>query len=349
MTRREPHTPVLMVGSHLPVEFGDVFTQIEENLEDIRTEGQDIYINKRKAHDDENCLVYEGKATEHHGCLEWPEYRDWNFLMAQKALLGEEMYEAVYQQDARLSGTKPFPPEVVKGEFGQIDGGIRDATRSWKIKLKNCAQCGGDLYTCIGFDPARGKSKGASYTAIAVVQGCIKCLTFYLIDWYAQRISSDYHADTAISFVKSFKPHMLRVEINAYQEALARNKDLYDFCQRNSCVIDEWETDDRKNTPELGIPMMAKSFRTNHFSMPYQTDVDIAYAREVEKAFIRYPKKPNDVPMAVWLGVGGCLKLFELYANLDPIYLRGRQENVPSYMIDNPLRVNLALISADME
>jgi hypothetical protein len=149
--------------------------------------------------------------------------------------------------------------------------------------------------------------------------------------------------------MKSFKPHMLRIEINAYQESLARNKELLDFAMRNSCVVDEWETDDRKNTPELGIPMMAKAFRMNKFSMPFQNDVDQAYAVELEKSFIRYPKKPNDIPMAVWLAMGGCIKLFELYANLDPIYLRGRDENVPAYMLDQPLRVNLGLISANME
>jgi hypothetical protein len=87
----------------------------------------------------------------------------------------------------------------------------------------------------------------------------------------------------------------------------------------------------------------------NKFSMPFQNDVDQAYAVELEKSFIRYPKKPNDIPMAVWLAMGGRIKLFDLYANLDPIYLRGRDENVPAYMLDQPLRVNLGLISANME
>lgn len=354
MTRREPHTPVLMVGSHLPTEFGDVWTQIEENLDDIRTDGQDVYINKRPAHHDDTCKVYSGEAEEHWDCLEWPEFRGWNFLMAQKALLGEELYDAVYQQDARIAGSKPFPPDVVKGEF--MDGGIRDLARSWKIKLGKCAYqikkdgvlhpCNGDLYMAVGFDPARGKSRGSSYTAIAVVQGCIKCQTFWLIDYHQERMSSDMHPDTAISYIKSYRPHMIRIEINAYQEALARNKELLAAAQRLNCVVDEWETDDRKNTPELGIPMLASSMKTDHFSMPWQTDADQEYGREMEKALIRYPKKPNDIPMAVWLAVGGVKLLWEMYAHLDPVYLRGRQENVPAYMLDNPLKIDLGLVRA---
>jgi hypothetical protein len=352
MTRREPHTPMLGVGSHLPTEFGDVWTQIEENLDDIRTEGQDIYINKRPAHHDETCKVWTGEETEHFDCLEWPEYRNWNFLMAQKALLGDELYDAVYQQDARLVGTKPFPPDTVRGTYG--DYGIRDSGRSWKIKLDKCTAqikhpenealrtCGGELYTCIGFDPARGKSKGSSYTAIAVVQGCIKCNTYYLIDYHFERVSSDAHPDMALSYISSFRPQMIRIEINAYQEALARNRDLVSGAQKMSCVIDEWNTDDKKNTPELGIPMLATSMRTDHFSVPYQTDMDIEYGRELEKSLIRYPKKPNDVPMAIWLAVGGVRLLWEMYADLDPIYLRGRQQNVPAYMLDDPLRVVMA-------
>jgi hypothetical protein len=55
--------------------------------------------------------------------LEWPEFRDWNFLQSQRALLGDEMFEAVYQQVARIPGARPFPPEIVKGlrENGVLD------------------------------------------------------------------------------------------------------------------------------------------------------------------------------------------------------------------------------------
>jgi hypothetical protein len=157
MQRREPHTPVLMVGSHVPTLFGDVFTQLEDNLDDIKTEGQEIIINKRKAHDDENCKVFSGEATEHWECLEWPEYRSWDFLMAQRGILGDELYQAVYQQENRIEGTRPFEPEKVKGTLEQ--GGILDPRRSWKTIPRHCLtdKCNGSLYVGLGFDPATGK------------------------------------------------------------------------------------------------------------------------------------------------------------------------------------------------
>src|SRR3990167_4219108 len=143
MTRREPHTPVLMVGSHLPTLFGDVFTQLEDNLESLQTEGQTILLRKRPAHNLDTCAG----GTLHETCLEWPEERDWNFLESQKALLGEEMFEAVYQQEARIPGSRPFPPEIVKSH--REDGGILDVYRSWKDQTPSCPRCQGRLYTTL--------------------------------------------------------------------------------------------------------------------------------------------------------------------------------------------------------
>lgn len=345
MTRREPHTPVLMVGSHLPTLFGDVFTQLEDNLEDLQTEGQVIYFNKRPAHRDDKCLVHEDPTKEHDVCLEWPEYRDWNFLMAQRALLGEELYEAVYQQDNKVEGTRPFSPEKIKAWLHE--GGVRDDSRSWKKMLRRCERtidgkiCNGDLYAGLGFDPAAGESKNASYTAVALIQGCIKCEMLYLIDYEQRRMSPDLHPGVIESWSSSYPIHLARIEINAYQKALARNKEVREASRKNKFQIDEWNTDDRKNTPEFGIPLLANYVRDGLFSMPYAKDVDQEFAREFEKAMIRYPKKPNDIPMAVWLAAGAVWMLWTMYTDLDPIYLRHRDRNVPGYMIDNPLKINL--------
>lgn len=346
MTRREPHTPVLMVGSHVPTLFGDVFTQIEDNLEDIRTVGQEIIINKRKAHDDENCKVWAGESEEHWDCLEWPEYRSWDFLMAMRAMLGEELYEAVYQQDNRIEGTKPFDPAIIKAS--RDAGGILDPFRSWKKPLNSCPTdgCRGTLYGGLGFDPAAGEGKRASYTAIAFIQGCNACNTLFLIDYEQIRVSPDRHPGMFNQWTTSFKNyiHMGRIEINAYQKALARNQEVLDAARKNSVMIDEWNTDDRKNTPEFGIPLLANYVRNGKFSVPSATDVDRDYGRELEKALIRYPKKPNDTPMAIWLAAGAVWMLWDLYQDLKPIYLKNRNLNVPAYMIDNPLRVDLGLI-----
>jgi hypothetical protein len=341
MTRREPHTPVLMIGSHLPTLHGDVFSQLEDNLDNLQTEGQAIIMRKRPAHDPEKC----SGNPPHEGCLEWPEMRDWNFLESQRALLGEELFEAVYQQQARIPGSRPFPPEVVKTL--QEDQGILDSARSWKEQDRSCRRCGGTLYTTLGFDPAAGEGKKASYSALVVLDGCIQCKHLYLIDYWQKRQSPELHATTIASFAKSFDVQYVRVEINAYQKALARDNELREAAREHRFVIDEWMTDDRKNSPEFGIPNLARWMRDGLFSVPYKTFEDQQYYKELERALIRYPLAPNDLPMAMWLAFGMMREVWDMYANQDPIYLPGRELHTPGYMIDEPLRIDLALLGAE--
>lgn len=336
MTRREPHTPVLMVGSHLPTLHGDVFTQLEDNLEDLQTEGQAILMRKRPAHDLDKCA---GGDT-HVECLEWPEARDWAYLESQRVLLGEELFEAVYQQQARIPGSRPFPPEVVK--FTRPEGGILDEDRSWK-EQKPCP-CGGKMYTTIGFDPAAGEGRKASFSALAVMDGCISCRTLYLIDYWVKRQSPELHAGTITSYAKSFDAMYVRVETNAYQKALARDDKLREAAREQKFVIDEWMTDDRKNTPEFGIPNLARFMRDGKFSVPYRTHEDRSYGRELERALIRYPLKPNDLPMAIWLAAGMMWQVWDIYAKSDPIYLPGRERFLSNYAT-KPLRVDMAWLS----
>lgn len=134
----------------------------------------------------------------------------------------------------------------------------------------------------------------------------------------------------------------VRVEVNAYQKALARDHSLRDAARKHRFVIDEHMTDDRKNTPEFGIPNLARYMRDDKFSVPYKTFEDQMYAKDLIAALIRYPNKPNDIPMSLWLAAGMMWEVWDLYADQQPIYLPGREENVPAYMIDSPLVVNLA-------
>src|SRR3990167_4753243 len=340
MTRREPHTPVLMIGSHLPTLHGDVFSQLEDNLEDLQTEGQAIIMRKRPAHNLDTCAG----GTFHETCLEWPEMRDWNFLESQRALLGEELFEAVYQQEARIPGARPFPPEIVK--VPRTEGGIQDFDRSWKEQTASCQRCQGKLYTTLGFDPAAGEGKKASYSALAVLDGCEKCRTLYLVDYWAKRQSPELHAGIIASFAKSFDVMYVRVEVNAYQKALARDDTLREAAREQHFVIDEHMTDDRKNSPEFGIPNLSRYMKDDKFSVPAKTFQDRQYGKELERALIRYPLKPNDIPMSIWLAAGMMWEVFDLYAKMEPTFLPGRENRVPAYLIENPNRINLALVGA---
>jgi hypothetical protein len=268
--------------------------------------------------------------------------RDWNFLESQRALLGEELFEAVYQQEARIPGSRPFPPEIVKAE--RSEGGILDPDRGWKEQTAVCLRCGGKIYTALGFDPAAGESKKASYSALAVLDGCIQCRTLYLVDYWQRRQSPELHANTIRSFAKSFDVMLVRVEVNAYQKALARDDTLREAARELKFQIDEWFTDDRKNSAEFGIPNLSRYMRDGLFSVPAKTHQDRQYYRELERALVRYPLKPNDLPMALWLAQGAMQLLWDMFTDNGPVYMPGRENRVPQYMIDNPTRVDMGLV-----
>ena len=136
----------------------------------------------------------------------------------------------------------------------------------------------------------------------------------------------------------------VRVETNAYQKALARDDTLREAARELHFTIDEWMTDDRKNSPEFGIPNLARYMRDGKFSVPAKTRQDRDYYRELERSLIRYPLKPNDLPMAIWLAAGMMWQVWDMYADLAPIYMPGRENRVPAYMVENRQTVDLRTI-----
>jgi hypothetical protein len=134
------------------------------------------------------------------------------------------------------------------------------------------------------------------------------------------------------------------VETNAYQKALARDDALREAAREQRFTIDEWQTDDRKNTAEFGIPQLARYMRDDKFSVPYATFEDRQYARPLQDALIRYPLKPNDLPMAIWLAAGMMWQVWDMYTKNEPVYLPGREKRVPAYMVNNPNRIDLAKV-----
>lgn len=313
MTRREPHTPVFGVGSHVASPYGDMWAQLEDAKDDIETEGQKLYIRKLPAHLEEKC-----EGPPHEVCVVWPEYRSYEFLEAQRALLGDQMYAAVYQQEARPEGLRYFDPDVLNGYYlppvelddqgafavpplpeGRDCYGILDHTRSWR---DDDVRCCGEVVHAIGFDPAAGESKNASESALIYKAACEACGRRFYIDWWAKQQSPERNPDTIGSFTASYKKiKYVRTEINAYQKSLARDPRLKKYARRDRFIIDEWRTDDRKDSPDLGIPNLARYMRDGLVSMPAATQADVDLSKRLIAYYIRYPRKPDDIVMADWL------------------------------------------------
>lgn len=330
MSRREPKSPFFNTGSHLPIETGDLFVHLEDKLDEL--DGNQVYIIKKvPAHNYELCRPeVEGDPGAAHGdwCVLWPEYRDWDYLEGMRSLMADDvMFEAVYNQIPASKGMQHFPKDVVRHRFAQVEPdkitsiklppqegdapdqgfGVLDFERSWK-EVPYC--CKAPVLVAGGFDPAKSKSKRAAFSAFSVKGGCPWCGRRYLIDYWEGKVSIETHPMYLAQFMQAY-PLMsrLRIEINAYQEALAKDPRLQEAAQKHKVVIDEWDTDDRKWDPILGIPQMARHVKSGMYSVPFKTRGDQEYAERVLKQLIRWPKRPNDWVMADWFAE---LSLFEM-------------------------------------
>ncbi len=329
MTRREPETAFCYVGSHVAVNTGDLFEWIEDNAERLNTGDHVLIMKKLPAHRYDLCIDIDSEEPEDHpNCIIWPSRRGIGFLNAMKGMMADDdMFEAVYNQVPRSRAMEHFPKEVLKSEFilpekdeetrvrpsfsREIeDSGVLDYGRSWKRDDFVC--CKRPVVVAMGFDPAAGESRKSSMTAWTVLGACPDCGRRYPIDYDALRQSPEEHPITIIEILKAFpRIQRLRIEINAYQKALAREPRLGNIFHKYGVWIDEWNTDDRKWDPDLGIPNMGRYFKSMNFSIPAATSGDREFGKAFIKAFQRWPKPPNDIPMSVWLADLSLMEIIE--------------------------------------
>jgi hypothetical protein len=346
MSRREPHTPVIGLGSHLPSLFGDLWTQIEENAQDLQAGDQNrqvLIIKKVKAHDYNLCDTINDVDSEgrpiHSICVLWHSLRPYWFLEGQRATMGDDvLFEAVYNQELLESALRYFPKDVVRGEYvyppefyderGRysdldlklVEPGILDTTRSWRT-LPTCCNGAGTLMVALGVDPGASDSKTASESAFFLAGICSTCGRIYVVDYIHLRQSPELNPHTILSVAESYRElNRVRIEVNAYQKALARDTLLVNAQSKYRFILEEWNTDERKNDPMIGIPVLSRHMKNGKFSVPYKTDIDRDIAEYFLRQLIRWPKRPNDIVMACWLCELSLAQMFE-----------EAQYNVPDY------------------
>ena len=353
MTRREPWTPLLGIGSHQPSPTGDAYQMMDDDHDN------DIFFVKQKAHDYEKCKPIEDDMEEkdRHGewCLLWASMRTFNYLDQFRRSLGDITYEVCYNQDASQSTLQYFRPEVVRYEYPQAvtspdtglylpfnhyeeRSGILDYKRSFGYRVKFCCGSAYNLYTVIGFDPAAGQSKGTSESALIVLQACRICERRYLVDYWHKRQSPEMHPDTIALYAATFKVDRVRIEINAYQKALARDPRLAEASLQNRFIIDEWFTTDKKWDPTMGIPLLSRHMEQGRFSVPYSLPQDKQKAEALLTQLVRYPAEPNDIVMALWLADLSAVSLIDTDRFTAPKQL---DPNVPQHIIDQQVTINL--------
>jgi hypothetical protein len=203
-----------------------------------------------------------------------------------------------------------------------------------------------DTLVTFGFDPAASEKKGASYSALCVLAGCSKCGRRYIMDYWKDRQSPEQHPDTIGSFVATYPfVNMIDIEVNAYQRSLARDPRLTALEQKSRFVIKEWNTDERKHDPTLGIPAAARHVKSGMLSIPYRTTGDQGFAEPLIKEFLRWPQKPNDLVMAFWLAELAVAELIEETRYIDAEIMPGTEKWMSPWHYENTIEFDLSAVA----
>jgi len=317
MLRREYNTALINLGSHVACETGDLFTHLENSLERMNVGRQRVILKKLPAHDYVKCSAAD---PEHRSCVLWQDFdeRGYEFLEAQRANLNDDaMYEAVYNQVPQQRKMMHFPKMNMRSTYVQCEYdeaasvtpapklrdenalGVLDETRSW-FDHPTC--CKLPTLLALGFDPAASEAKGSSFSALSVRAGCPKCGRRFAVDYWKERQSPEMHPETIGVYTAAYPMiEVVNIEINAYQRSLSRDPRMQQLEAEGKFVIKEWNTDERKHDPRMGIPVLGRGIKAGLYSVPYRTYADQEMAETLIKEMIRWPQKPNDLVMADWL------------------------------------------------
>ena len=364
LTRRETWTPVLGIGSHEKAPYGDAYDYMEQHIEELEG-GIDmpskVLFVKIKAHDYTRCKPGEGDDRHGEWCVLWPSVRPLWFLEAQRQDLGDILFEVRFNQDSRRAGVVFFPEETIKGAFPMpaydadlkryadyavspdSPAGILDYNRSYG-EFPECCQRGvGMLLRAMGVDPAAGESRRAAESSLHLLAGCRFCLRRYVVESWHDRVSPEQLPDTIDKFALLTRPHRVRIEINAYQKALARDPRLKRSAAKRRYTIDEWRTDERRDDPAIGIPGLFTDMGMGRFSLPYKTAMDQHRSQSLMRQLLLWPRKPNDQVFSLWLADGCLSNLLDEAEHEPPTRMPG-WENLPEYLKQQVTRVDLSEI-----
>jgi hypothetical protein len=364
LTRRETWTPVLGIGSHQRSIGGDAYEYMERHETehaDPTASAKTIFV-KVKAHNYSRCRTSDNPDTpddEIHGdwCILWPTMRGLWFLEAMRHDLGDVMYEVAYNQEARRSSITYFREETVYGDFQQprwddnlkrnadpdlsVGVGMVDRERSYGQRPACCGKPANALLVALGFDPAAGETRHAAESSLHVLGGCPHCERRYIIDDWHDRVSPERHPDIIDQFAAATRPHRVRIEINAYQKALARDPRLRRSAASRRYTIDEWQTDQRRDDPFIGVSNLNNHIEAGRLSVPFRSPHDQIRTKKLQRQMLSWPQKPNDMMFSLWLADLSLAELIAAHHNETPDYAPG-YETMPQYLRDSARTVDLS-------
>ena len=339
MTRREYQTALLLLGSHVAVQSGDLFTRLINNIDKLNVGRSSFIIKTIPAHFYEKCDVVND--PDHTKCILWPEVRDYGFLEAKRAELDDDaMFEAVFNQIPMSPQMMHFPPEIMRADFVKVerpDGekvtpppgkndtpGVLDWGRSWRELPIYC--CDKETAVGLGFDPAFSEKSGAAFSALTVKAACTLCGRRYWVDWGQDRMSPEAHVDYIESFVAPYPQiEIVTLESNIGQKYLAVDPRMERLAEKYKFYIKQWNTDERKSDPDIGVPAYGRHYKSGMVSVPYRTLSDQEQAEPLLKTFIRWPQRPNDLVMSAWLCDMGLQEIVDAARYTEAVQMPGTE------------------------
>ena len=356
MTRREYQTALLLLGSHVAVQSGDIFARLLNNIDKLNVGRSRFIVKTIPAHFYEKCDPIND--PEHVNCVLWHDLRDYGFLEAKRAELDDDaMFEAVFNQIPMTPQMMHFPADIMRRSFvlpDMVDGvtpppakdseaGVLDSGRSWRQLPIMC--CGKETAVGVGFDPAFSERSGAAFSALAVKAACTKCGRRYWVDWGKERMSPEAHVEYIGSFTGAYPQiEVVTLESNIGQKYLAVDPRMEALAQKDRFYIKQWTTDERKSDPEVGIPAYGRHYKSGMVSIPYRTLADHEQAEPLIKEFIRWPQRPNDLVMAGWLCDMGLEEIVESARYTEAVQMPGTENWQSEWHDENTFEVDMSLV-----
>jgi len=224
-----------------------------------------------------------------------------------------------------------------------VDGGILgvlDESRSW-YDVPTC--CNLPTMVALGFDPAASEARGSSFSALSVRAGCIKCGRRFAVDYWKDRQSPEMNPDTIGEYTNAYPQiSVVNIEINAYQKSLSRDPRMQELEAKGTFIIKEWNTDEKKHDPRMGIPVLGRVVKSGMYSIPYRTVADQEMAETVIKEMLRWPQKPNDFVMADWLAELALDELIEDAKHIDNQLMPGAERWTSVWHEEQTYEIDLA-------
>jgi len=241
-------------------------------------------------------LRYQAIMNEATKQTMWPERWDYDTLMTRKHSMGSLAFSQAYQNVVLSSEDAIFKSEWLKR--ARERGKDRNLLQSFDYSRWDL----GSLTISAGVDLAISQRDGSDYTAIAVI-GKTKDGTKIPLYLSRKKYSPAETRAAILDVYERFNPSIVKVENNAYQEALRR-----DMADSTDIPIKGYTTGGEKFDPEVGINSLAVGFENDKWILPYDKEhpntiklVDILC-----DGMLRFPSgHTEDLLMAVWFADTG--------------------------------------------